>query len=133
MIQTAHIGVGIEGNEGNQAAVFADFSVQEFQGLRRLILWHGRSFGLQAFTSFLPGYIMKGHIFMAANFWSNWMNGFSGMPVFKLLYDMMFDVLNTNFNAMAFQIFTVNGKYEKDMQFRGDSKEKIKKKEALTF
>jgi P-type E1-E2 ATPase len=30
MIQTAHIGVGIEGNEGNQAAYFSDYSIPEF-------------------------------------------------------------------------------------------------------
>jgi P-type E1-E2 ATPase len=47
MIQTAHIGVGIEGNEGNQAAYFCDYAIQEFQGIRRLILWHGRGFGLR--------------------------------------------------------------------------------------
>ena len=45
MIQTSHIGIGIEGNEGNQAAYFADYSIPEFQGLRRLILWHGRNCG----------------------------------------------------------------------------------------
>ena len=30
MIQTAHIGIGIEGNEGNVAAYFGDYSLPEF-------------------------------------------------------------------------------------------------------
>jgi P-type E1-E2 ATPase len=30
MIQTAQIGVGIEGNDGNQAAYFSDYSIPEF-------------------------------------------------------------------------------------------------------
>lgn len=44
MIQSAHIGVGIKGKEGNQASMFADYSIPEFRGLRRLLFWHGRNF-----------------------------------------------------------------------------------------
>mmetsp|Transcript_12204 Transcript_12204/g.23149 ORF Transcript_12204/g.23149 Transcript_12204/m.23149 type:complete len:995 (+) Transcript_12204:1129-4113(+) len=42
MIQTAHIGIGIEGKEGKQAALASDFSVTEFKSLNMLLLWHGR-------------------------------------------------------------------------------------------
>ena len=42
MIQAAHIGIGIEGKEGKQASLAADFSISEFSSLRNLILWHGR-------------------------------------------------------------------------------------------
>ena len=38
MIQTAQVGIGIEGLEGNQAAYFSDYSVPQFKGLRRLLL-----------------------------------------------------------------------------------------------
>jgi len=54
MIQVSQVGVGIEGNEGNQAAFFSDYSIPEFQGIRRLLLWHGRSFGLKTFSVFVP-------------------------------------------------------------------------------
>ena len=30
MIQTANIGFGIQGNEGNQAASFSDYSITQF-------------------------------------------------------------------------------------------------------
>mmetsp|Transcript_29675 Transcript_29675/g.34785 ORF Transcript_29675/g.34785 Transcript_29675/m.34785 type:complete len:114 (-) Transcript_29675:910-1251(-) len=43
MIQEAHVGIGIRGAESNQAAAFADFAIVEFQDLRRLMFWHGRS------------------------------------------------------------------------------------------
>ena len=33
MINTATVGVGIIGNEGNQAATFADFAIPKFNGL----------------------------------------------------------------------------------------------------
>jgi phospholipid-translocating ATPase len=42
MIQAAHIGIGIEGKEGKQASLAADFSVEEFRDLKNLIFWHGR-------------------------------------------------------------------------------------------
>lgn len=45
MIQAAHIGIGIMGKEGNQAAAFSDYAVPEFRCLRKLMFWHGRQFG----------------------------------------------------------------------------------------
>ena len=43
MIQAADVGVGIVGKEGRQASLAADFSVQQFSYLNRLLLWHGRN------------------------------------------------------------------------------------------
>ena len=43
MIQTAHIGIGIAGQEGMQAVRASDFAVGQFRFLRRLTLVHGRS------------------------------------------------------------------------------------------
>ncbi|PVZ98884.1 hypothetical protein BB558_005116 [Smittium angustum] len=41
MIQEAHVGVGIAGLEGLQAARSADFSIAQFRFLRKLLLVHG--------------------------------------------------------------------------------------------
>ncbi|OEH76433.1 cation-transporting ATPase family protein [Cyclospora cayetanensis] len=43
MIQAADVGVGLEGKEGRQASLAADFSLSQFSHLRRLLLWHGRN------------------------------------------------------------------------------------------
>ncbi len=43
MIQTADGGLGIVGKEGMQASLAADFSLQQFNVLSRLLLWHGRN------------------------------------------------------------------------------------------
>ncbi|KAF8936726.1 putative aminophospholipid-translocase [Dissophora ornata] len=43
MIQQADVGVGIVGKEGKQASLAADFSVNQFSYLTRLLLWHGRN------------------------------------------------------------------------------------------
>lgn len=42
LIQSAHVGVGIYGKEGIQAALASDFSISKFQDLNSLIYWHGR-------------------------------------------------------------------------------------------
>jgi phospholipid-translocating ATPase len=42
MILEANVGIGIVGKEGKQASLAADFSINEFKYLRRLVLWHGR-------------------------------------------------------------------------------------------
>lgn len=43
MIQAADVGIGIEGKEGKQASLAADFSITQFSHVARLILWHGRN------------------------------------------------------------------------------------------
>lgn len=43
MIQAADAGVGIEGKEGRQASLAADFSLTEFKHLGKLLLVHGRN------------------------------------------------------------------------------------------
>ena len=42
MIQEAHVGVGITGKEGLQAARTSDYSIAQFRFLLRLLLVHGR-------------------------------------------------------------------------------------------
>ena len=42
MIQSANVGVGISGYEGQQAVNSSDFSVSQFRFLRELLLVHGR-------------------------------------------------------------------------------------------
>jgi len=42
MIQAAHIGVGISGQEGMQAVMASDFAIAQFRFLKDLLLVHGR-------------------------------------------------------------------------------------------
>jgi phospholipid-translocating ATPase len=43
MIQAADVGLGIQGKEGKQASLAADFSLTQFSHLTKLIVWHGRN------------------------------------------------------------------------------------------
>lgn len=42
LINSSHVGVGILGKEGVQAALASDFSISQFRDLNGLIYWHGR-------------------------------------------------------------------------------------------
>jgi phospholipid-transporting ATPase len=42
MITAAHVGVGIKGLEGAQAARASDYAIGEFKIIRRLLFYHGR-------------------------------------------------------------------------------------------
>lgn len=42
MIQEAHIGVGILGKEGMQAAMSSDYAIAQFRYLANMLLVHGR-------------------------------------------------------------------------------------------
>ncbi|GET90831.1 phospholipid-translocating P-type ATPase, putative [Leishmania tarentolae] len=53
MLQEAHVGVGISGKEGQQAARAADFSITQFSDLRALLFVHGQ----QAYTR--SAYVIK--------------------------------------------------------------------------
>lgn len=112
MIQTAHIGVGIEGNEGNQAAYFCDYAIPEFQGIRRLILWHGRGFGLREFAVVVPTMIFNGHQRAACLLWLNVTNGFSGITNITGYYYMFHPILNTNLIPLFLLAFDYDALYE---------------------
>ncbi len=42
MIQEAHVGVGLFGREGLRAVQASDYALAEFQGLWRLLFFHGK-------------------------------------------------------------------------------------------
>ena len=50
MIHAAHVGIGVEGREGKQASLAADFSIAQFSHLARLVLVHGRNNYLRSAT-----------------------------------------------------------------------------------
>lgn len=77
MIISAHVGVGILSKEGNQASAFADYSMPDFQCLRRLLFWHGRPFGVQL-QNMILWILFRAAVFSFMCFWLELYNGFSG-------------------------------------------------------
>ena len=68
MITEAHVGVGIRGVEGQQAARASDYAIGEFKLLRRLILYCGReSYRKNSYLIFYNFY--KNLVIVLPQFW----------------------------------------------------------------
>lgn len=85
MIQTAHLGIGIMGKEGNQAASFAEYAVAEFRSARRLIFWHGRSFGART-VDYMCSCVFKSMCFSNMLWMYNVNAGYSGLQSLDDIY-----------------------------------------------
>eukprot|EP01063_Lacrimia_lanifica_P002491 TRINITY_DN11310_c0_g1_i1.p1 TRINITY_DN11310_c0_g1~~TRINITY_DN11310_c0_g1_i1.p1 ORF type:complete len:1328 (+),score=501.26 TRINITY_DN11310_c0_g1_i1:53-4036(+) len=81
MIQTAHVGVGIRGLEGGQAAAQADFSIAQYKYLHRLVFIHGR-WNYRRLAMFSNYFFYKNAVLSFTLFMYNFFNGFSGQPLF---------------------------------------------------
>ena len=104
MIQIAHIGVGIFGKEGNQAAAFGDYAIPQFKILRRLLFWHGRSFGVR-FSNFVKWYLWKSCISCFLIFFFNINNGFSASSPYDDTFYALYSVLCTSLAILIYFIF----------------------------
>jgi magnesium-transporting ATPase (P-type) len=82
MIQKAHIGVGIRGKEGLQAARAADYQINYFRYLKRLLLVHGH-YSIRR-TGFISEYsYYKSLLFCLFQVMYGFYTGFSGNSIFN--------------------------------------------------
>jgi phospholipid-transporting ATPase len=82
MITEAHIGIGIRGLEGQQAAKASDFAICEFKHLRRLLLFTGsESYRKNCYLILFNFY--KNQIYIGVTLFYGFLTGFSG----QYLYD----------------------------------------------
>lgn len=89
------MGIGLYGNEGEQAASFADYALPEFKNLRRLMFIHGRSIALKL-SNFLCWFVFKTCQLSVVNIYFNTLNGFSGMTIAS---DLFFSLNNVILNT----------------------------------
>lgn len=82
MIQAAHIGVGISGMEGMQAARSADVAIAQFRFLRKLLLVHG-AWSYQRVSKTILFSFYKNIALYMTQFWYTFQNVFSGQVIFE--------------------------------------------------
>lgn len=96
MIQAAHIGVGISGVEGLQAARSADISIAQFRFLRKLTLVHG-AWSYQRVCKTILFSFYKNMTLYLTQFWYTFQNVFSGEIIYEswtlTFYNVFYTVL----------------------------------------
>eukprot|EP00879_Flechtneria_rotunda_P010836 GHRR01011325.1.p1 GENE.GHRR01011325.1~~GHRR01011325.1.p1 ORF type:complete len:1369 (+),score=416.83 GHRR01011325.1:1346-5452(+) len=94
MIQKAHIGVGISGQEGMQAAMASDFTIAQFRFLTPLLLVHGR-LSYKRITRMISFLFYKNLFYGSTIFVYNAFTLFSGQPIYNDFYMTLFNVIFT--------------------------------------
>jgi len=97
MIQEAHIGIGITGREGKQAARCADFAIARFEMLRRLFLVHGH-YNSQRLAFLVLFYCYKNIIITGCMALFQVYDLFSATNVYNSLYLWLFDIVYISFS-----------------------------------
>ncbi|XP_066871325.1 phospholipid-transporting ATPase IC isoform X2 [Kogia breviceps] len=92
MIKTAHIGVGISGQEGMQAVMSSDYSFAQFRYLQRLLLVHGR-WSYIRMCKFLRYFFYKNFSFTLVHFWYSFFNGYSAQTAYEDWFITLYNVL----------------------------------------
>ncbi|KAL2201257.1 hypothetical protein P885DRAFT_73604 [Corynascus similis CBS 632.67] len=96
MIQAAHIGIGISGMEGLQAARSADVSIAQFRFLRKLLLVHGAWSYHRVAKAILFSFYKNITLYLT-QFWYVFQNVFSGEVIYESwtlsFYNVFYTVL----------------------------------------
>uniref|UniRef100_A0A803XTT2 Phospholipid-transporting ATPase n=1 Tax=Meleagris gallopavo TaxID=9103 RepID=A0A803XTT2_MELGA len=104
MIKTAHIGVGISGQEGMQAVLSSDFSFAQFRYLQRLLLVHGR-WSYIRMCKFLKYFFYKNFAFTLVHFWYGFFSGFSAQTVYDQWFITLYNLAYTSLPVLGMSLF----------------------------
>ena len=108
MIKAAHVGIGIFGKEGYQAAYNSDYAISQFKYLKRLLFVDGR-FSLARNSYFIYHYFFKNVLYSISNFWFQMFSKFSGMTLmddwYATCYNSFFTVVPISVRAAVEEDF----------------------------
>ncbi|KGL84223.1 putative phospholipid-transporting ATPase ID, partial [Tinamus guttatus] len=116
MIKTAHIGVGISGQEGIQAVLASDYSFSQFKFLQRLLLVHGRWSYLRM-CKFLCYFFYKNFAFTMVHFWFGFFCGFSAQTVYDQYFITLYNIVYTSLPVLAMGIFDQDVPEQRSMEY----------------
>lgn len=105
MIQEAHVGIGITGKEGLQAARISDYSIAQFRFLLKLLLVHGRWNYMRACKYTLGTFWKEMLFYLTQALYQRW-NGYTGTSLYEPWGLSMFNTLFTSLAVIFLGIFT---------------------------
>ncbi|KAI0126054.1 P-type ATPase [Xylariales sp. AK1849] len=108
MISASHVGVGISGKEGLQAARVADYAIAQFRFLQRLLLVHGRWNYVRTAKFILATFWKEMFFYLPTALYQRY-NGYTGTSLYE---SASLTVFNTLFTSLA---VIVPGIWEQDL------------------
>ncbi|KAH8418900.1 hypothetical protein KR222_003799, partial [Zaprionus bogoriensis] len=128
MIQEAHIGIGIVGREGKQAARSADYAIAKFNMLQRLLLVHGH-YNTERLAFLVLFYCYKNIIITGCMALFQVYDMFSATSVYNDLYLWLFDIIYISFSftylAMSEKHYSENTLLKFPVLYKGISHNKL--------
>lgn len=120
MILQAHVGVGILGKEGQQAARSADYAIGQFKFLKPLMFVHGREAYRR--NAFLVKYTFyKNILYVSTNYFLGFWSAFSSQLMYEKYIYILWNITMTSLPIMYFALFDFE--YEKGEEDGGVSEE----------
>jgi len=116
MIQSAHIGVGISGQEGMQAVMASDFAFAQFRFLERLLLVHGR-YNYKRISKMVTYFFYKNLAFGLTLFMYNLHAAASGQVVYNDWLMSAFNIFFVAFPVIALGILDQDVSQRSCLQF----------------
>ncbi|KAL8944703.1 MAG: hypothetical protein Q9216_000271 [Gyalolechia sp. 2 TL-2023] len=104
MIQEAHVGIGITGKEGLQAARTSDYSIAQFRFLLRLLLVHGRWNYVRTCKYTLGTFWKEFLFYLTQALYQRWV-GYTGTSLYESASLSMFNTLFTSLPVIFMGIF----------------------------
>uniref|UniRef100_A0A673GW31 Phospholipid-transporting ATPase n=1 Tax=Sinocyclocheilus rhinocerous TaxID=307959 RepID=A0A673GW31_9TELE len=105
MILEAHVGIGIMGKEGRQAARNSDYAITKFKHLKKMLLVHGHYYYIRI-AELVQYFFYKNVCFIFPQFLYQFFCGFSQQPLYDTcLFMHQCQSLFAFFNISLFQMF----------------------------
>ncbi|KAJ3023347.1 UNVERIFIED_CONTAM: hypothetical protein HDU68_008648 [Siphonaria sp. JEL0065] len=107
MIQAAHIGVGIAGEEGLQAVMASDYAIAQFKYLTRLLLVHGHWSYIRT-AEMILNFFFKNIVWVFVLFWYQIYCGFSSQMIYDMTYMIFYNLVLTSLPVAFMGIFDMD-------------------------
>ncbi|KAI9919792.1 hypothetical protein PsorP6_017386 [Peronosclerospora sorghi] len=116
MIQRAHVGVGISGQEGMQAVNSSDYAIGQFYFLEKLLLHHGRLNYKR--MAILAGYMFyKNIVLVLAQYFYMFCTGSSGQKFYGELAFQLYNICYTSLPIIVLGVFDYDVPFEVSKYF----------------
>ena len=113
MLMKAHIGVGIAGREGMQAARASDYAIGKFKFLKTLMFVHGRE-AYRRNSDIVSYNFYKNILYVIVQFQFNYFTNFSGQPMYE---PWIYQFYNPGFTGLALMFWGVLDREFKKEEF----------------